>query len=67
MAEIADRLAATHGSPTLGNWRDPIREIFYIVLSARTTDRQYRKTYRALRCPRLMGLAIARDSATRVS
>ncbi len=48
-ATVADRLVATHGVPSLGNLRDPVREIFYIVLSARTTDGQYRKTYRALR------------------
>ncbi len=46
---VAGRLLAAYGVPSLGNFRDPIREIFYIVLSARTTDSQYRKTNRALR------------------
>ena len=58
---VADRLLAAYGVPSLGNLRDPVREIFYIVLSARTTDSQYRKTYRALRSkfPTLAGLANA--------
>jgi endonuclease III len=48
-ALIADRLVAAYGVPALGNFLDPVKEIFYIVLSARTTDAQYRKTHRALR------------------
>jgi endonuclease III len=64
---VADRLVAAYGSPTLGNWRDPIREIFFIVLSARTTDRQYRKTYKILRArfPSLTDLAGAPVSQIR--
>jgi len=46
---VANRLTARYGLPTLGNFRDPVREIFYIALSARTTDGQYRKTFRRLR------------------
>ena len=41
----ADRLHAEYGLPRLGNYRDPVREIFFIMLSAKTTDAQYRKTY----------------------
>jgi len=37
-----------YGTPRLGNYRDPIREIFFILLSAKTTDRQYRASHRAL-------------------
>jgi endonuclease III len=60
--EIADRLVAEHGVPTLGNFRDPVKEIFYILLSARTTDAQYRSTNRNLRkaFPELADLARAR-------
>jgi endonuclease III len=60
-AVVADRLVAAYGLPSLGNLRDPVREIFYIVLSARTTDGQYRQTYRALRSrfPHLADLAAA--------
>jgi endonuclease III len=42
---IADRLFAAHGLPTLGNYDDPVQEIFYIVLSAKTADVQYRRTH----------------------
>ena len=60
-AIVADRLVAEYGVPSLGNLRDPVQEIFYITLSARTTDSQYRKTYRALRSkfPTLTDLATA--------
>ena len=44
-AVVADRLVAVHGVPTLGNFRDPVKEVFYILLSAKTTDAQYRKTH----------------------
>jgi endonuclease III len=46
--EVANRLVDAHGIPRLGNYRDPVREIFYILLSAKTTDSQYRRTYRQL-------------------
>lgn len=39
---------AQHGTPSLGNFRDPIKEILYILLSAKTADAQYRRTHRAL-------------------
>lgn len=47
-AEIATSLVESHGVPRLGNYRDPAREIFYILLSAKTTDSQYRRTYQRL-------------------
>ena len=37
-----------YGTPRLGNYRDPIREIFFILLSAKTTDEQYRASHRRL-------------------
>ena len=46
MGEVARRLVAEYGRPTLGNYRDPVKEIFYILLSARTTDLLYRKAHR---------------------
>jgi endonuclease III len=51
--------------PSLGNFRDPIDEILYIVLSAKTTDAQYRKTHASLRAafPTLHDLADARIHA----
>lgn len=66
-AEVADRLVAEHGVPSLGNFRDPVKEIFYIVLSARTTDAQYRLTHRNLMraYPTLAELAKARVADVR--
>lgn len=60
-AAIADRLVTAYGVPTLGNYDDPVREIFYIVLSAKTTDGQYRRTNAALtaRFPTLREVADA--------
>jgi endonuclease III len=60
-AAVTDRLVAKYGVPSLGNFRDPVQEIFYITLSARTTDSQYRRTYRALQSqyPTLTDLASA--------
>ena len=64
-AAIADRLVAAYGTPSLGNFEDPVREIFYIVLSAKTTDAQYRRTHQRLleRFPTLADLAGAQTSA----
>lgn len=58
-SEIADRLVAVYGVPTLGNCEDAIREVVYIVLSAKTTDAQYRRTHAALvtRFPTVKALA----------
>src|SRR5579864_2947239 len=65
-AEIADRLVAAHGTPPLGNLDDPVQEIFYILLSAKTADRHYRRTHAALTScfPTLRSLADA--SVTRI-
>lgn len=67
LAEVARRLVKAYGLPTLGNYRDPVKEIFYILLSAKTTDAQYRATNRCLRAtfPTLKALASAPVSAIR--
>ena len=67
-AEIADRLVATHGAPTLGNFKNPVKEIFYILLSAKTADAQYRRTNKALHAayPTLEALAAAKVKGIRV-
>ena len=59
---IERRLVVAYGLPRLGNFRDPVREVFYIVLSARTTDEQYRETERRLHAafPTLAELAAGR-------
>ncbi|MFM9965677.1 MAG: endonuclease III domain-containing protein [Planctomycetaceae bacterium] len=48
MAKITDRLVAEYGTPSLGNFRDPVKEIFYIVLSARTTESLYKRVHKRL-------------------
>jgi len=65
--EIADRLVAVHGVPSLGNFRNPVKEIFYILLSAKTADAQYRRTNRALLLayPTLVSLATAKSKGVR--
>ena len=67
-AEIADRLVAAHGVPTLGNFKNPVKEFFYILLSAKTADAQYRRTNKALHAayPTLEALAAAKVKGIRV-
>lgn len=61
ISELTDRLVACYGNPSLGNFRDPVKEIFYIVLSARTSEALYQRAFRRLfaRFPRLDLLANA--------
>jgi len=47
--QVCNRLVTAYGRPTLGNYRDPVREILYIVLSAKTTERLYQRAYRGLK------------------
>jgi endonuclease III len=46
--EVARRLAR-YGSPRLGNRRDPLSELVFVVLSAQTEEYNYSRTYRELR------------------
>lgn len=48
LEEITNRLVEQHGTPTLGNFADPIKEIFYILLSARTTEKLYQRSHGSL-------------------
>lgn len=48
LGKVADRLVKAYGRPTLGNYRDPVKEIFFIVLSARTSEVLYKRAYRKL-------------------
>lgn len=48
LGEVADRLVKEYGNPNLGNYRDPVKEIFFIVLSARTSEVLYKRAYRKL-------------------
>lgn len=65
LGRIARALAREYGSPRLGNKNDPLDELIYIVLSARTSDRLYRRTYDALHreFPDWSGMAESRRGA----
>jgi DNA-cytosine methyltransferase len=43
------RLHVEHGSPHLGNKDNPLDELFFILLSLKTSHRTYEDTYRAFR------------------
>lgn len=64
---VANRLLIEHGMSSLGNFRDPIREIFYIVLSAKTTESLYKRAFQELwgRYPGITSIASAPLSAIR--
>jgi endonuclease III len=49
LTTVTDRLVARYGTPSLGNYADPVEEIFYILLSARTAEIKYLRSHRALR------------------
>lgn len=49
LAEVHRRLKRHYGTPTLGNFRDPVKEILYINLSARTNERLYKRAFAKLR------------------
>ncbi len=59
--QIAAKLVALHGVPSLGNFDDPVQEIVYILLSSKTADAQYRRTHAMLTAqfPSLQQLAEA--------
>lgn len=46
---VCDKLEAAYGKPRLGNPRDPLDDLVYIVLSNKTGPRISRKTYNNLR------------------
>jgi len=41
LSQVIDRLKKEYGCPWLGNFHDPIKEIFFILLSARTSEVLY--------------------------
>ena len=61
LSKVTDLLSAEYGTPSLGNFRDPIKEIFYILLSARTTETLYKRAHQELfrRFPKVELLAEA--------
>ncbi len=49
VGEICDLLDRSYGRPDLGNHRDPLDELIFILLSTMTTEANYRRAYAALR------------------
>ena len=62
MKSVKDRLVERYGTPSLGNFRSPVKEIFYIVLSSRTTEPLYKAAFKSLmqQFPSLDSIAAAR-------
>lgn len=65
LSNVADRLVRRYGTPRLGNFKDPVKEVFYILLSARTSEVLYVRAFDALfgRYPMLEQLARANREA----
>jgi len=47
--EVTTLLAKAHGTPDLGNKKDPVDELVYITLSRRTREGAYKAAYEVLR------------------
>ena len=47
--KILERLRTAYGSPDLGNYNDPIDELFFILLSQRTTGPSYERVFLQLK------------------
>jgi DNA (cytosine-5)-methyltransferase 1 len=62
---VALRLSATYPETDLGNPRDPLDDLLYIILSGQTSEHHYQSTFRALKTayPKWRGLAQASLSA----
>lgn len=63
--KITRALTRAYGRPTLGNKRNPLDELLFIILSSKTPPHRYKLTYRALKekYPSADGLASAKPSA----
>lgn len=49
LEEVSARLSAEYGDPRLHNKSNPLDELIFIILSAKTAEHSYLRTYRALR------------------
>ena len=47
--EVARILSVLHGTPSLGNKKDPIDELVYIILARKTREGAYQETYEKLK------------------
>ena len=43
--EVARKLRGAYGTPDLGNYREPVDELFFVLLSQRTTDPSYERAF----------------------
>lgn len=67
LQEVSRRLSREYGDPRLNNKDDPLDELIFIILSAKTTESSYLRTYNALECafPGWFGILSARPSRVR--
>lgn len=49
LREIARMMAILHGTPDLGNKKDPVDEMVYIILSRKTREEAYQSAFTALK------------------
>jgi DNA (cytosine-5)-methyltransferase 1 len=49
LREIARLMAILHGTPDLGNKKDPVDEMIYIILSRKTREEAYQQAFTALK------------------
>lgn len=49
LREIARMMAILHGTPDLGNKKDPVDELVYIILSRKTREEAYQQAFDALK------------------
>ena len=49
LREIARIMAILHGTPDLGNKKDPVDELVYIILSRKTREEAYQEAFQALK------------------
>ena len=47
--EVARILSVLHGTPSLGNKKDPVDELVYIILARKTREGAYQETYEKLK------------------
>lgn len=64
---VCSRLARAHGSPRHGNRRNPLDELLYIVLSTRTQEATYRRTFHALKAAYPRWVLLRRRERTKVA
>jgi endonuclease III len=49
LREIARIMAILYGTPDLGNKKDPVDELVYIILSRKTREEAYQQAFQALK------------------